>query len=110
MLEVLKLIIELIESFTPNFNNNIVECAPENTNNSSHENKVKLAKRISQDLDGCKKAHQQIELGKGKLLTPFVKLGEYTDNRNRKSTALQIRGPWGFVADITGCVTEKEKK
>lgn len=109
MLELLKLIIDLIESFTPNFNNNIVECSPENIDNLSHEKKVKLVKRISQDLDGCRKAHHKIELGESKKLTPFIKLGEYTDDRNRKSTAVQVRGPFGLGADISGCFTERDR-
>lgn len=89
--------------------NDITECAPENSGNSSHNDKVKLVKRISQDLDGCRRAHKKIENGKGTQITPYIKIADFVDERNRKSTAVQVRGPFGFGADISGCVTEINK-
>ena len=107
MTELLKLIVELFDSLMPSVE--ITECAPEESSDLSRNNKVKLVKRISQDIEGCRKAHKKIEIGEGTQIIPFVKIADYVDNRDRKSTAVQIRGPFGFGADISGCVTEDNK-
>jgi hypothetical protein len=107
MIELLKYIVDVVDSLMPSVD--ITECAPENSADLSHNDKVKLVKRISQDIDGCRKAHKKIEVGEGTQITPFVKIADYVDDRDRKSTAVQIRGPLGFGADISGCVTEDNK-
>ena len=107
MMELLKLIVELFNNLMPSVE--VTECAPENSGDLSHKDKVKLVKGVSQDIEGCRRAHKKIEIGEGTQIIPFVKIADYVDNRDRKSTAVQIRGPFGFGVDISGCVTEDNK-
>ena len=80
-----------------------VECAPINPDNSLQ--KAKLAQNISNDLEGCRKAHEQIEKGEGRAYSRFIKIAEVKDDRNRLSTAVQCRGPFGLGIDLSGCFT-----
>lgn len=85
------------------------ECTPENSGNSSHNEAVKIAKRITKDLNSCRQAYAIMESGNGKQITPFITTADYVDDRNRRSTAFQIRGPFGLFVDVTGCVTDKDR-
>ena len=49
------------------------ECAPDTPSElpKSHDEKIKLAKRVSQDLQGCEEAHRNIETGKRGSVYPI---------------------------------------
>lgn len=111
-MELLKLIIDLVDSLTLNLND-ITECGPDNSSDLSDatatKEKVKVSRRISQDLDGCRNAHKKIEDGEGTQITPFVQIAQYDEEPGGRTTAVRIRGPYGYGVDMSGCLSEGSK-
>ena len=58
------------------------------------------------DIIDCAKAHEKIERGECKKITPFVSYTDYVNEQNgRKTTAGQIYIPYN---EIRACVTAKD--
>lgn len=98
---ILELIIELLSSFTlpnPNSTGWITDDLPKGFPKD-------IKPETTSDIMDCAKAHQQIEKGSSKSITPVVKYSEYYNEENgRKTLAGQIKIPYHTVR---ACVTSK---
>ena len=100
---ILELIMALLDSFTfPNSNTPgwITDELPK-------EFPKNIKSETASDILECAKAHEQIEKGDAKKITPFVSYTEHVNEKNgKKTTAGQVNVP--FFDKIRGCVTAKD--